>query len=46
MCASSCSTVTTRRSASASVTFDENTYESRIVTMPMFSMAPALYSGT
>lgn len=46
MCASSCSTVTTRRSAYASVTFDSNTYWSRMVTMPMFSIAPALYSGT
>ena len=46
MWASSCSTVTTRRSESASVTLESNTYWSRIVTRPMFSIAPALYSGT
>lgn len=46
MCASSCRTVTTRRSLMASVTLDRKTYVSVNVTAPAFSMAPALNSGT
>jgi len=46
MCASSCRIVTTRRSRTASVTLERNTYDSVKVTQPAFSMAPMLYSGT
>src|SRR3954453_21276268 len=46
MWASSCRIVTARRSMVASGTFDRNTYDSRNVTAPAFSMAPALNSGT
>src|SRR5690554_491527 len=46
MWASSCRMVTTRRSLTASVTFDRKTYVSVKVTAPAFSMAPALNSGT
>ncbi len=46
MCASSCRIVTTRRSLTASVTLDRNTYVSVNVTHPAFSIAPMLYSGT
>ncbi len=46
MWASSWRIVTTRRSFTASVTFDRNTYVSVKVTAPAFSMAPALNSGT
>src|SRR3954447_23084708 len=46
MWASSCRIVTARRSMVASGTLDRNTYDSRNVTAPAFSMAPALNSGT
>src|SRR6478736_3467035 len=46
MCASSCRIVTARRSTVASGTLDRNTYDSRNVTAPAFSIAPALNSGT
>ncbi len=46
MCASSCRIVAARTSYAASVTFERNTYWSRMVTAPAFSMAPALNSGT
>ena len=46
MCASSCRIVTARRSIVASGTLERNTYDSRNVTAPAFSMAPALNSGT
>src|SRR5690606_10788124 len=46
MWASSCSTVTTRRSRMASVTCARKTYASVNVTQPAFSIAPALNSGT
>src|SRR5690606_9014599 len=46
MCASSWRIVTTRRSLTASVTLERNTYDSVKVTQPAFSIAPMLYSGT
>jgi hypothetical protein len=46
MWASSCSTVSARRSTVASGTLDRKTYCSVIVTAPAFSIAPALNSGT
>ncbi len=46
MWASSCRMVSARSSYAASVTLDRNTYWSRIVTAPAFSIAPALNSGT
>src|SRR4051794_39864611 len=46
MCAIPWRIVSARRSRSASVTLDRNTYASAIVTQPAFSMAPALNSGT
>src|SRR5919202_1600192 len=46
MWASSWRIVTTRRSLTASETFERNTYDSTKVTAPAFSIAPALYSGT
>ncbi|CAM5688386.1 hypothetical protein STENM223S_07662 [Streptomyces tendae] len=46
MCASSCRIVAARTLYAASVTFERNTYWSRMVTAPAFSMAPALNSGT
>src|SRR6478609_3270587 len=46
MCAISCRTVSQRRSYWNRVTRDRNTYSSRNVTAPAFSIAPALNSGT
>ena len=46
MWASSCRTVSARRSRAASVTFDRNRYSSLNVTHAAFSMAPARKSGT
>ena len=46
MCAISCAIVMPRSSRSASVTRERNTYWSRRVTQPGFSIAPALNSGT
>src|SRR5690554_1689655 len=46
MWASSWRIVTTRRSLTASVTFERKTYVSVNVIAPAFSMAPALNSGT
>ncbi len=46
MCASSCRIVIARRSIIAPVTLERNTYRSRNVTAPAFSIAPALNSGT
>ncbi len=46
MCAISWSTVSQRRSYWYRVTRDRNTYSSRKVTAPAFSIAPALNSGT
>ena len=46
MWASSCRIVRPRRSTIASGTFERQTYCSVIVTVPAFSIAPALNSGT
>ena len=45
-CAISCTTVRARLLRSPSVTAERNTIESRNVTQPGFSIAPALNSGT
>ncbi len=46
MCAISCRTTLARRSYDARVTLPRKMYSSRKVTMPGFSIAPRLYSGT